>query len=156
MHLETPVAGQPVVQLCCVSRVSHDCFEGSFELQLQLGWGGNLTVASLDPAAPATVAGVEIAETSGVRIKGLSVLATAGTVTDQAGIAISHSADVTAEGCKIQGFSAGIKVDRSEGVVLEDNTLSGNGAAMGVGVWLEAGVAAVVYNNLVTHIPHPG
>lgn len=86
----------------------------------------NLTLASLDPAAPAEVAGLEITAASGVRIKGLRLGGDPKQTQSAVGVHIHEAKGVTVESCAIQGFNAGITVANSEGVVIEDNRISQN------------------------------
>ncbi|MGE5508442.1 MAG: right-handed parallel beta-helix repeat-containing protein, partial [Chitinophagales bacterium] len=85
----------------------------------------NLTLASLDPAAPGEVAGLDIVAASGVKVKGLRVGGNP-KLQSSAGIYIHEAKGATVESCTIWGFATGISVASSEGVVIEDNRITQN------------------------------
>ncbi|MDI6870942.1 MAG: FlgO family outer membrane protein [Bacillota bacterium] len=89
-------------------------------------WRSEITLASLDPAKPATIGGLSVSEVPGVHLKGLSVVAPSSTK-QAAGIQLMQAPGTSVEECRIQGFATGIMVTSSQGVVLSGNVVYGNG-----------------------------
>lgn len=94
-------------------------------------WRSEVTLASLDPTHPATLAGLRVSAVPGVRLRGLSVVAPPSTK-QTAGIQLQHAPGASVEECYVKGFETGISVISSSNVTLAGNTITGNGCGISI------------------------
>lgn len=105
----------------------------------------NLTVASLEPQAPAMVGALAATGLTGIKIRNLIVQAAPKANITWPGVSFSDLKNSVIENCRIQGFARGIYIVQSAAITADGNIITGNNLGISVG----AGSSVKITRNFI-------